>query len=116
LDMARGRAAQRNGGDSLLAARNYTQAIAAARLVPNDRPQLFAAAQQNIADWSMKMLELANINAGLNDMYLAIQVAQQIPQGTTAYPQAQQAIALWQTQLSQAVGLGNAGESFNSPT
>ena len=110
LDMARGRAAQRNGGDSLLATRNYTQAIAAARLVPNDRPDTFAAAQQNMNEWSQSLLALATINAGLGDLNLAIQVAQQIPQNTVAYPQAQEAIAVWQNQLAQTVGLGNEDE------
>ncbi len=116
LDMARGRSAQRNGGDSLVSARNYTQAIAAARLVPSDRPQLFAAAQQDIATWSQNMLALANINAGLGDLNLAIQVAQQVPPDTIAYPQAQQAIATWQTQLSQTVGLEHEGKRSNLPT
>lgn len=99
LDIAMGRAQQRNNGDSLIAAQNYSGAIAAARMVPTDRPALHAVAQQLITEWSQKTFALANARASEGDLPLAIQVARQVPAGTAAHAPAQQAIASWQSQL-----------------
>ncbi|HIK55162.1 MAG TPA: caspase family protein [Synechococcales cyanobacterium M55_K2018_004] len=96
LDMAVGRSQQRNNGDSVIAAKNYRSAIAAARMVPTDRPALHSISQQLVAEWSQKILDIANARAKEGYLSLAIQVAQEVPAGTPAYASAQQAIATWQ--------------------
>ncbi|RMF67676.1 MAG: hypothetical protein D6742_06955, partial [Cyanobacteria bacterium J069] len=102
LDMAAGRAMQRNGGDLWLAANNYRSAIAAAQLVPSDRPNTYSAAQQAIANWSQQILNLANIHAQSGAFSQAVQVAQLVPPRTPSYEAAQSAIATWQTQIVPA--------------
>lgn len=104
LDMASGRAMQRNGGDLWLAANNYRAAIAAAQLVPSDRANTYQAAQQAIASWSQKILDLANVHAQSGALSQAVQVAQLVPPGTAAYDAAQRAIATWQNQLASGIG------------
>lgn len=104
LDMASGRAMQRNGGDLWLAANNYRAAIAAAQLVPSDRANTYQAAQQAIAGWSQQILNLANIHAQSGALAQAVQVAQLVPPGTAAYDAAQGAIATWQNQLAAGIG------------
>ncbi|MFQ3629168.1 MAG: caspase family protein, partial [Cyanobacteriota bacterium] len=104
LDMALGRAMQRNGGDLWLAANNYRAAIAAAQLVPSDRPDTYQAAQQAIAGWSQQILNLANVHAQSGALSQAVQVAQLVPPGTAAYDAAQGAIAAWQNQLASGIG------------
>lgn len=100
LDMAVGRAARRNGGDSLVAARNYQSAIAAAQLVSTDYPDLHNAARRSIAVWSQETMDLANLHASERVFGLAIDVAKYVPQNTPAYAESQRAIALWQAQLN----------------
>jgi hypothetical protein len=110
LDMASGRAMQRNGGDLWLAANNYRAAIAAAQLVPSDRASTYQAAQQAIAGWSQQILNLANVHAQSGALSQAVQVAQLVPPGTAAYDAAQRAIAAWQNQLAPDItpGIGAA--------
>lgn len=110
LDMASGRAMQRNGGDLGLAANNYRAAIAAAQLVPSDRTSTYQAAQQAIAGWSQQILNLANVHAQSGALSQAVQVAQLVPPGTAAYDAAQRAIATWQNQLAPDItpGIGAA--------
>lgn len=104
LDMASGRAMQRNGGDLWLAANNYRAAIAAAQLVPSDRATTYQIAQQAIAGWSQQILNLANVHAQSGALTQAVQVAQLVPPGTAAYDAAQGAIASWQNQLASGIG------------
>lgn len=104
LDMASGRAMQRNGGDLWLAANNYRSAIAAAQLVPSDRANTYQAAQQAIAGWSQQILNLANVHAQSGALSQAVQVAQLVPPGTPVYDAAQRAIATWQNQPAAGVG------------
>ncbi|GAB4464063.1 MAG: hypothetical protein OHK0037_17650 [Elainellaceae cyanobacterium] len=104
LDMASGRAMQRNGGDLWLAANNYRSAIAAAQLVPSDRADTYQAAQQAIAGWSQQILKLANVHAQSGALSQAVQVAQLVPPGTSAYDASQRAIATWQNQLASGIG------------
>ncbi|MBI4780352.1 MAG: caspase family protein [Oscillatoriophycideae cyanobacterium NC_groundwater_1537_Pr4_S-0.65um_50_18] len=99
LDMAQGRADRRNGSSTPLAASNYGAAIASAQLVPNDNPQIYAQAQQAIAQWSQLILDLANERATEGNYDLAIKAAQLIPENTPSYEAAQEAIAQWSTQL-----------------
>ncbi|MBE9099777.1 caspase family protein [Vacuolonema iberomarrocanum] len=101
LDMAIGRAARRNMGDSVIAAQNYHAAIAAAGLIPDDRPEIYDRAQRSIVAWSQDTMRLANLHASEGVLALAIDVAQWIPPNTPTYAEAQQAIALWQSQLAQ---------------
>lgn len=103
LDMASGRAMQRNGGDLWLAANNYRAAIAAAQLVPSDRADTYQAAQQAIAGWSQQIFNLANVHAQSGALSQAVQVAQLVPPGTAAYDAAQGAIATWQNQLASGI-------------
>ena len=113
LDMAVGRAARRNGGDSLVAAQNYQSAIAAAQLVPPEYPDLHNAARRSIAVWSQETMDLANLHASEGALGLAIDVAKYVPQNTPAYAESQRAIARWQAQLNapmtaqQTAGLAN---------
>ncbi|MBW4661842.1 MAG: caspase family protein [Drouetiella hepatica Uher 2000/2452] len=99
LDMAQGRADRKNGSSTPTAASNYGAAIASAQLVPNDNPQIYAQAQQAIAQWSQLTLGLAEDRAQEGDYDLAIQAAQLIPQNTPSYAAAQEAIAKWNSQL-----------------
>ena len=101
LDMAIGRAARRNMGDSVIAAQNYHAAIAAAGLIPDDRPEIYDSAQRSIVAWSQDTMRLANLHASEGVLALAIDVAQWVPPNTSTYAEAQQAIALWQNQLAQ---------------
>ncbi|MEO1209557.1 MAG: caspase family protein [Cyanobacteria bacterium J06638_20] len=101
LDMAIGRAARRNMGDSVIAAQNYHSAIAAASLIPDDRPEIYATAQSSIAAWGEETMRLANLHASEGALAYAIDVAQWVPANTPNHAQAQQAIALWQNQLAQ---------------
>jgi hypothetical protein len=101
LDMAIGRAARRNMGDSVIAAQNYHSAIAAASLIPDDRPEIYATAQGSIAAWSQETMRLANLHASEGALAYAIDVAQWVPTNAPTYAEAQQAIALWQSQLTQ---------------
>jgi hypothetical protein len=98
LDMAQGRADRRNGSSTPTAANNYSAAIASAQLVPNDNPQIYAQAQQAIAQWSQLILDLANDRAQENNYDLAIKAAQLIPPNTPSYAAAQEAIAQWSAQ------------------
>jgi len=100
FDMAVGRAARRNGGDSRVAAQNYAAAIAAAQLVPSDRPEIHNAARRSITVWSQNTMDLANLHASEGALALAIDVAGYVPPNTPAYAEAQRAIATWQAQLS----------------
>lgn len=99
LDMAVGRAARRNGGDSVVAAQNYQEAIAAAQLVPADYPDLYNSARRSIAVWSQEMMDLALLHASEGALGLAIEVANYIPQNTPAYADAQRSLFSWQAQL-----------------
>ena len=98
LDMAQGRADRKNGSSTPTAASNYGAAIASAQLVPNDNPQIYAQAQQAIAQWSQLVLGLAGDRARDGNYDLAIKAAQLIPQNTPSYAAAQEAIAKWNTQ------------------
>lgn len=55
LSVAEQRAKQSNRGSRRQAVRNYRSAIAAARLVPRDRPALYARAQNLIRAWNQKI-------------------------------------------------------------
>jgi hypothetical protein len=55
LSVAEQRARQSNGGSYRRAVRHYRSAIEAARLVPRDRPALYARAQSLIRDWDQKI-------------------------------------------------------------
>lgn len=55
LKVAEQRANQSNGGSRRRAVQNYRSAIAAARLVPRDRPDLYARAQRLIAAWNRQI-------------------------------------------------------------
>lgn len=111
FDMAIGRAARRNGGDSVLAAQNYQAAIAAAQLVPSDRPEIHSAALRSITVWSQKTMDLANLNASQGALGLAIQVANYVPPHTPAYAEAQRAIATWQAQLQTPASAQQTAEA-----
>lgn len=55
LRVAEQRANQSNGGSRRRAVQNYQAAIDAAKLVPRDRPALYARAQQLIAAWNRRI-------------------------------------------------------------
>jgi hypothetical protein len=94
LDMAQGRADRVNDG-STSAVDNYGGAIRTALLVPNDRPDIYARAQQAIAQWSQLIFQIAQERAGSGELDQAIQTAELVPPNTPTYPKAQESIAEW---------------------
>ncbi|NJO39256.1 MAG: hypothetical protein HC769_00410 [Cyanobacteria bacterium CRU_2_1] len=103
LDMAQGRADRRNGESTPVAAANYNDAIAAARLIPDDRPEVYNQAQQAIDHWSEKIFDLAKTRADEGLYEVAILAAELVPPDTVAYPAAQEAIAEWRTKPSSVI-------------
>ncbi|MBW4654383.1 MAG: caspase family protein [Kaiparowitsia implicata GSE-PSE-MK54-09C] len=101
LDVAELRSVRPNGGNALTAAQNFAGAIAAAQLIPTDRPGIRALADESIARWSGDMMDLAELQAYWGDPGLAIAVAQQVPAQAPKHGDAQQAIANWQVALEQ---------------
>lgn len=99
LELARSRASQPNRGSALIAAQNYSTAIRAAGLVPANRPQLYATAQQYIAQWSQTMMAIAQARASEGRLDVAIRTAQLVPRNAPSYGVAAQAIAQWEAQL-----------------
>ncbi|WP_088890202.1 caspase family protein [Leptolyngbya ohadii] len=95
LDMAQGRADRSNDGSTPAAADNYGGAIRTALLVPNDRPEVYARAQQAIAQWSQLIFQLALDRAAEGNLDLAIQTAELVPPNTPTFPKAQESIAEW---------------------
>ena len=98
LDMAQGRAERGNDGSPPAAAANYNAAIGTAFLVPTDRPDIYARAQQSIAQWSQLIMNLATASAEAGNLDLAIQTAELIPPNTPIYATAQESIANWRNQ------------------
>lgn len=110
LDIALGRAKQGN----------FQGAIAAAKLVPQDRPELNAQAQKLIGQWqqlfkmqqaNQKLLTTAagSIRRGQLDSYtLAIATAGQIPAGQPKYGEAQKLIARWSAAIFNEIALYRA--------
>jgi hypothetical protein len=99
LDMAQGRAGRNNGELSVRAkAENFNGAIASARLIPQDRPDLYAQAQQAVGNWSQAILDLALASAAEENLDEAIAAAELVPPNTPVYPDAQEAIAGWRNQ------------------
>jgi Caspase domain len=99
LDMAQGRAGRNNGELSVRAkAENFNGAIASARLIPPDRPDLYAQAQQAVGNWSQAILDLALASAAEENLDEAIAAAELVPPNTPVYPDAQEAIAGWRNQ------------------
>ncbi len=101
LDVAELRSVRPNGGDALTAAQNFAGAIAAAQLIPSDRPGIRALADESIARWSGDMMDLAELQAYWGDPGLAIAVAQQVPAQAPRHGEAQTAIANWRVALEQ---------------
>lgn len=141
IDLADGRAA----------AGQFDEAVSAARLVPDDRPELYQTAQERIArwqqqkvnrdvlkqaqerlvpdnvetfenairlvrdipvgyperpiaeerieQWSQDILVIARARAAEGRLQDAIAAAQRVPEGTSAYAQAQQEIQTWESQI-----------------
>jgi Caspase domain len=99
LDMAQGRAGRNNGELSVRAkAENFNGAIASARLIPQDRPDLYAQAQKAVDNWSQAILDLALASAAEENLDEAIAAAELVPPNTPVYPDAQEAIAGWRNQ------------------
>jgi hypothetical protein len=99
LDMAQGRAGRNNGELSVRAkAENFNGAIASARLIPPDRPDLYAQAQKAVDNWSQAILDLALASAAEENLDEAIAAAELVPPNTPVYPDAQEAIAGWRNQ------------------
>jgi hypothetical protein len=99
LDMAQGRAGRNNGELSVRAqAENFNGAIASARLIPGDRPELYNQAQQAVGKWSQAILDVALASAAEGNLDDAIAAAEMVPPNTPIYPNAQEAIAGWRNQ------------------
>lgn len=102
MDMAQGRAERSNDASIMDAANNYSMAISAARLVPTDQ-KAYQQAQEAIALWSQKILDLANARAANGELDLAIQIGELVPPNTTVYASAQEAIASWRNQPAPVI-------------
>ena len=99
LDMAQGRAGRNNGELSVREkAENFSGAIASARLIPADRPELYNQAQQVVGKWSQAILDVALASAAEGNLDEAIAAAEMVPPKTPVYPDAQEAIAGWRNQ------------------
>ncbi|HLO87766.1 MAG TPA: caspase family protein [Nostocaceae cyanobacterium] len=77
-------------------ASSYNRAIDVAKKVPPGQPG-YDIAQKSINQWSEKILELAKNRAAQGDFSAAIATAALVPEVTTAYEDAQDAIQKWQT-------------------
>ncbi|GAB4380193.1 MAG: hypothetical protein Kow00121_35900 [Elainellaceae cyanobacterium] len=95
LDMAQGRADRRNDSSTSIAAGNFGAAIKTAGLVSSDSPDVHRQAQEAIAHWSQRILDLADSRAAEGMYDVAIQTAENIPPGTAVYDSAQELIAVW---------------------
>jgi hypothetical protein len=109
LDLAAGRAAQGN----------LNSAIAAAQLVPRDRPEVYSAAQQSIARWQQQqtnqnILQQARSAIRRNQASSynrAITIARQIPANQPLHNEAQQLVGEWsQAILDLARSRANQGQ------
>ncbi|MEC4985896.1 MAG: hypothetical protein SAJ37_19585 [Oscillatoria sp. PMC 1068.18] len=120
LDIAQGRAEQDN----------YAGAIAAAKLVPNDVPQIKNAANQAIAKWSeMAELKWANQNAiaaaqeqinpaQASSYSFGISLLRKINSGEPEYRQARQLIEQWSQQIylmaNSRAAVGNLNQAIET--
>lgn len=104
LDMAQGRAGRNSFGEMSVRAKaeNLNGAIASARLIPTDRPELYQQAQQAVSKWSQAILDLALASAAEGNLDEAIAAAEMVPPNTSVYPDAQEAIAGWRNQTLPA--------------
>jgi tetratricopeptide (TPR) repeat protein len=109
LDLAEGRAAQGN----------LNSAIAAARLVPRDRPEVYSAAQQAIARWQQQQTNQNILQQARNAIRRnqassynrAIAIARQIPADQPLHNEAQQLVGEWsQAILDLARSRANQGQ------
>ncbi|HEY9761520.1 MAG TPA: caspase family protein [Trichocoleus sp.] len=93
LDLADGRAA--TGA--------FDDAIAAVKLVPDDRPELYQVAQDRIARWQqqkvnrdvLKQAQARLVPDQVNTFEASIKLVRDIPQGYPEYPIAQERIQQW---------------------
>ncbi|MEB3828920.1 caspase family protein [Phormidium sp. CCY1219] len=76
-------------------ASTYSKAIAIASQIPAGQPQ-YEQARALINRWSDKIFDIAQYRARRRRFSAAIQAAQLIPENTTAYPAAQEAIEKWE--------------------
>ncbi|MCC5637423.1 caspase family protein [Nostoc sp. CHAB 5844] len=76
-------------------ASTYNRAIEVAKRVPQGQPG-FDLAQKSINKWSEKILELAKSRAAEGDPQAAIATATLVPEVTSVYEDAQEAIRKWQ--------------------
>jgi len=116
LDMAQGRAGRNNGKLSVRAkAENFNGAIASARLIPTDRPELYNQAQQAVNKWSQAILDVALASAAEGNLDEAIAAAEMVPPNTPVYPDAQEAIAGWRNQTLPELTPENNGSGAIEP-
>ncbi|HEY9880592.1 MAG TPA: caspase family protein [Leptolyngbyaceae cyanobacterium] len=93
LDLADGRAA----------AGAFDEAIAAVKLMPDDRPELYQVAQERIARWQqqkvnrdvLKQAQARLVPDQVNTFEASIKLVRDIPQGYPEYPIAQERIEQW---------------------
>lgn len=93
LDLADGRAA--TGA--------FDEAVAAVKLIPDDRPEIYQVAQQRIARWQqqkvnrdvLKQAQARLVPDQVNTFESSIKLVRDIPQGYPEYPIAQERIDQW---------------------
>ncbi|XGB43154.1 MAG: caspase family protein [Nodosilinea sp. LVE1205-7] len=78
-------------------ATTYRDGIVLLQQIPADYPE-FGLAQERINQWSQDMLAMAQVRAANGQLSGAIAAAKLIPEGTSAYDQAQQQLKTWQVQ------------------
>lgn len=79
-------------------ASTYSKAIAKASEIPAGQPQ-YQQAQELINLWSEKIWQIAQYRASRRRFTWAIQAAKLVPENTTAYPAARDALERWESAL-----------------
>jgi len=92
----------------------YITAIMLANQVPTYNPNR-SSADLVISEWSQQILMLA-MEAASRDLQRAIEIANRVPYGTSAYTAAQAQIQTWRSLLAPPPSYGQPVEDYRQPT
>jgi hypothetical protein len=93
----------------------YITAIMLANQVPTYNPNR-SSADLVISEWSQQILMLAMDAAANSDLQRAIEIANRVPYGTSAYTAAQAQIQTWRSLLAPPPSYGQPVEDDRQPT
>lgn len=91
----------------------FKQIIAGIQLVApwgEDHP-LYASAQSSLADWSYRLLAIAQAKIEQNDLKGAVAIARQIPPNSPVYAEAEAAIASWEQNWNRGQDIYNKAQA-----